>query len=188
MVGAVRRSGALKDGGPRRNRSKRFINMTTGRGEGPTQRQEGGGGGGDGGAGEGCGVRDDTQTSWDKVLETFDVQQHPEEETLTEELELVNCLVAASLRREQRRAELHQRWRSASDRLVMNYSSHREVEYLNRDNAEKRSESSSPGSNLPSDRNKKYLQKKRRQLLARTRLWVLGKMAAGCIEAWITHL
>lgn len=124
------------------------------------------------------------------MLETFDVQQHPEEETLTEVLEFVNCLVAVSLRREQQRAELHQRWRSASDQLVLNYSSHqhREVECLNRDNAEKRSESSTTASDLPSDRNRKYLQKKRRQLLARTRLWVLGKMAAGGIEAWITHL
>lgn len=80
-------------------------------------------------------MRDDTQTSWNKVLETFDVQQHPEEETLTEVLELVNCFVAASLRREQRRAELHQRWRSASDWLVLNFSNHqhREVDYLNRD-------------------------------------------------------
>lgn len=114
------------------------------------------------------------------MLETFDVLQHPEEETLTEVLEFVDCLVAVSLRREQQRAELHQRWRSASDQLVLNYSSHqhREVECLNRDNAEKRSESSTTASDLPSDRNRKYLQKKKATVVSENTF--MGAGEDGC--------
>lgn len=57
--------------------------------------------------------------------------------------------------------------RSVITLLSLSYSiyKHQEVEDLNKDNAEKRSESGSTGSNLASDRNRKYLQKERQQLV-----------------------
>lgn len=66
--------------------------------------------------------------------------------------------------------------------LILSYLTHkhREVKYSNRDTAEKLSESGSTGSNLTGDRNRKYLQEERQQVVKeRTRLWPQGKMAAG---------